>query len=56
MDSIRLYSTVKRIYIGGLFKDVIEEDIANRLRPFGSISNVDIIYQQETGNYAKDLC
>ncbi|CAG8598191.1 6966_t:CDS:10, partial [Paraglomus brasilianum] len=39
----------KRVYIGGLSKDVIEEDIANRLRPFGSISNVDIIYQQETG-------
>jgi len=54
MDIIRLYSTVKRVYIGGLFKDVIEEDIANRLRPFGSISNV--VYQQETGNYAKDLC
>ncbi|CAG8578960.1 9011_t:CDS:10, partial [Paraglomus occultum] len=40
---------IKRVYIGGLFKGIIEEDIANRLRPFGSISNVDIIYQQETG-------
>ncbi|CAG8505683.1 7456_t:CDS:10 [Paraglomus brasilianum] len=40
---------IKRVYIGGLSKNVNEQDIANRLRPFGSISNVNIIYQQETG-------
>jgi len=42
-------ATVKKIFLGGLKEDVEEEDLKEYFREFGTITNVNIVTEKDTG-------
>ncbi|CAG8611158.1 10802_t:CDS:10, partial [Acaulospora morrowiae] len=47
---IRLEYLPKRVYVGGLSKDITEKDLKDRFSLFGTISNIDVIRHSDTGD------
>ena len=42
-------TTAKRLYVGGLTKEVNEEELKERFQNFGDIDEVDIRYKRDLG-------
>ena len=46
----------RRLYVGGLFHGVSEDEVKDRFGKFGSISNVSIKEKQDGNGNSKSLC